>query len=333
MHVKGRAAPSPWNEEVYHAARGCQAASLSEAASCWRGLFWVCQGESKKTAGFLAHETRTQSDQRQLSSAACMLLCLLKHGGLIAGLAQPHAIDDAHPDICQGSYSHTVGLALCTLTPIIVPCPDFLQRRLPSELVQSVAQGLQAREAFVRFGKIATLKRHRSGSGQGLDTVGISVAGAIIAPFGQQTRSQAFACPRQRTPDRLVVMGQKKGADLLVVASNILDHHQQLVDQREHQARLSTDDDCAGDQLGAVQLLDDLAGSSRRVGMLGQAQGGGDLFHRSALSSLERRIGLQKHECRVLVQLGEQGKRGRIVLLEASRQLVYQASLRLDQRT
>src|SRR6266487_7127066 len=121
MQEKGRVMPSSWHEGVYHAASGCQAASLSLTASRLRGFFGACQGESKKTAGVLAQETRAQHDQRQLSSPACMLLlCLLKHGGLRAGPPLPHAVDDPHPDVCQGSHRHTVGFALSAFASIIV---------------------------------------------------------------------------------------------------------------------------------------------------------------------------------------------------------------------
>ena len=128
-------------------------------------------------------------------------------------------------------------------------------------------------------------------------------------------------------------MSQKKGADRLIVAGNLLDHHQQLLDQREHQARLGTHDDRAGDQLGTVQLLEDLGGHLRsgwyacplrNVAVM--------LFQRSGLRGLGRGIRLQKHEGGALLQLGKQVQGRRIVLLEASRQLVHQARLRLDQR-
>src|SRR5713101_8711270 len=124
-----------------------------------------------------------------------------KGRGLIAGLVHPHAIDDAHPDVGQGTDRHTVGLAFCPFALVIGQRPGFLPRRLPGELVQGVAQRLHARKAFVRFGVIAAFKRHGRRSGQGLDTAGIGIAAAILAPFGQQTGSQALARSRQRPPD------------------------------------------------------------------------------------------------------------------------------------
>ncbi len=138
-----------------------------------------------------------------------------KRRSLIAGVTHPHAIDDAHPDVGQGADRHTVGLALYPFALVIVPRPRFFHRRLPGELVQVVAQRLQARKAFVRLGVIAALERHGGGPGQGLDTIGIGVTGSIIAPFGKPPWSQALACTRQRTPELMVWMRQKKGADLL----------------------------------------------------------------------------------------------------------------------
>lgn len=84
-----------------------------------------------------------------------------KRRGLIAGLVLPHPIDDSHPDVGQGSDRHTVGLALCAFPLIIGQRPSLFQGGLPGELVQGIAQRLQAGEAFVGLGKIAALERHR----------------------------------------------------------------------------------------------------------------------------------------------------------------------------
>ena len=258
-------------------------------------------------------------------------LSSFKGRALIGASSLPHAIDDAHPNVCQSSQCHTMGFAFRAFALIGVTGPGFLHRRLPGELVQMVAQGFQASKAFVRFGIIATLERDGSRSGQRLDAIGSGIAAAIFTPFGQQTRREALACPRQRTPDRLVIMGQKKGVDLLIVASNVLDEHQQLFDQREHQPRLGTHDDLAGNQLGAVQFLKDLGSHLHGVGMLADMQAGGDLFQRSGLRGGWGRVGLQEDQAGVLMQLGKQLQGRRIVLLEAGRQLVDQPRLRLDQ--
>ena len=254
-----------------------------------------------------------------------------KRGGLRAGLVHPHAIDDAHPDVGQGADRHTMGLAFGTFAPIIVQCPAFLPCRLPGKLVQGVAQRFHAGEAFVRFSVIAALERDWCGPGQRLDTAGIRGATAILAPFGKPPRGQALAGTRQRTPELVVLLRQKKGADLLLVGGDIRDDHQQLLDQREHQVLLGAHDDLLGDQLGAMQLLKDLGGSPPRVGMLARAQRRADLCKRGCLSRLGRGVRLQKHEGAALLQLGKQVQSGRVVLLEAGGQLVDQALLRLDQ--
>src|SRR5437660_12101039 len=72
------------HEPVYHATRGCQAASLSLTAARLRGLLWACPVESQKNAGFLARVGRDQHDLEPLSGFGCMLLLrLLKGGGII----------------------------------------------------------------------------------------------------------------------------------------------------------------------------------------------------------------------------------------------------------
>src|SRR5436309_2289212 len=141
LSVKARALLSSWHEGIYLAARSWQAASLSLTAFGLRGQKKVCQGESKKTAGFLAQEIRWQPHHWPLSGTASMLLlCLLKDGALIAGSILPQAIDDTHPDVGQGADRRTMGLALGAFALIIVPCPGFLSRRLPGKLVESGAQ-------------------------------------------------------------------------------------------------------------------------------------------------------------------------------------------------
>jgi hypothetical protein len=69
-----------------------------------------------------------------------------------------------------------------------------------------------------------------------------------------------------------------------------------------------------------------------RVGVLASAQGGRDLLHRGGLCGLRGGIGLQKQQGGPLLHLGKQLQGRRVVLLEAGRQLVHQARLRLDQR-
>src|SRR5438067_4733043 len=88
------------HEPVYHAAHGCQAAALSLTASRLCGLFWACQVENTKTAGFFVCLKCLSPDDRFLSGSLSMVvLCSLKGRRLIAFVLNPHGVDDAHPDV------------------------------------------------------------------------------------------------------------------------------------------------------------------------------------------------------------------------------------------
>src|SRR2546428_13706165 len=93
---------------VYHAARCCQAASLTLTASCLRGLAKICSVESKKTAGFFAAQRpahRCPVVRTELGDSARMvLLGRLKDGGLITGVVDPQRKDDPDPYI--GKRTH-----------------------------------------------------------------------------------------------------------------------------------------------------------------------------------------------------------------------------------
>src|SRR5579884_2887780 len=172
---------STWHEPVYHAAHGCQAASLSLTASRLRGLFWACQVESQKTAGFLAHQERLPCHQRHLSRSGRMLvLCVLKDGPLIATATHPDRKDDPDPHIGQGSHGYRMAFAFCSLALIILPGPWFTLRRLPGELMQGIAQRFDTAQATMRFGVHPALKEHRGGATQGLQTAGILIAPSVI---------------------------------------------------------------------------------------------------------------------------------------------------------
>src|ERR1700676_3074765 len=117
------------HEPVYHAAQGCQAASLSLTALSLRGLFWACQVESQKNGGFLAHVESDQHDQRLLSSSARMLLlCLLKGRRLITLSMGPHCKDDPDPYVRKRSYSDSVTFTRRSFALIIVLGPSFTLR-------------------------------------------------------------------------------------------------------------------------------------------------------------------------------------------------------------
>jgi hypothetical protein len=227
------------HEPVDHTAHSGQAAALSQMAAGLRGLFWACQGESQKNAGFLACLEWMQCHQKPLSRSARMLpLSLLKGGRLIALMMDPHGENDPDPYIGKRSDSHRMAFTLCSLALVIVSGPRFTLRGLPSELMQSIAQGFDTRYPTMRFGVCPALKQHGRGSSQSLQEAFILVAASIIADFGKPPRGQTLAGTRQALKDRMVLMGQKKGVTLLVILSNLLEQRQQLTHQHQHQPRL-----------------------------------------------------------------------------------------------
>jgi hypothetical protein len=233
LKVRERAMPSTRYEGVYHAASGCQAASLPLTAARLRGLKWTYRVESKKTAGFFARLEMKKPDQQLLGRWACMLLlCGLKGDRLIAAVMDPHGKDDPDPHIGQGSHGYRMAFAFRPFALVIQHGPRLALRGLPSKLVQRIAQRFNAAQTPMRLGVHPALKQHGRGSPQRLQTACILVALAIIADFCQQSWSQASACTRQARKELMVLMGQKKGGNLLAILSNLLDQWQQLTHQR-----------------------------------------------------------------------------------------------------
>src|SRR5689334_896193 len=163
--------PSPRYEGVYHAAYGCQAASLPLTAVSLRGLKWTYRVESKKTAGVFARLAMKHPEQLQLGRSTCMLLlCGLKGDGLIATVMDPHGKDDPDPHIGQCSHGYGMAFPFCALALVIVSGPRFTLRGLPGELLQGIAQRFDAAQSPMRFGVYPALKQHRRGSLQRLQT-------------------------------------------------------------------------------------------------------------------------------------------------------------------
>jgi hypothetical protein len=323
------------HEAVYHAARCCQAAALSLTASRLRGRKQACSLESQKTAGFLAAQGCagvTPVPRKELCGEPGMsLLCRLKGRSVIAGMVEPHRVEDAHPPIGQGSHRHGVAFAFCSLALIVGQGPGFFQGRLPGELIEGIAQGLQAGIACMRFGVIAALEGDRSRSSQGLQASRISIAAAIVADGGQQPWCQSLAGPGQTAEDLVVFMAQKKARDLLVILSNLLHQRQELAHQGQHQTRFGAGGDRISSQLGLVQSLDNMLCRLRGIAMVHFLEHRCNLGLRSGLGCLGSGIGLQEDQRRALVQLGEQGECRWVVRFEAGGQLVDQARLTLDQ--
>jgi len=323
---------STGHDPVYHAAHARQAASLSLTGARLRGLFWACPIESPKNAGVLALVERDQREQGLLSRWACMLLLsMLKGHGFIAGPLDPHGKDDPHPHVSQRTDRNGVAFAFCAFAVIIVSGPWFTLRRLPSELMQGIPQGFDTAQPSMGFGVDPALIQHGRGSTQRLQEAFILVALSIIPDFWKPPRSQALACTWQALKDLMVLMGQKKGGNLLVVLSNLCKEWQQLTHQSQHQARFGPGDDGIGLQMLLLQALNDLGGDSQGIGMTCFLEDLRDLVCRGALGGLRSGIGLQKHQGGVLLDLREQLQRDGIVGFEASRELIHQTSLGLDQ--
>ena len=167
--------------------------------------------------GVLALVERDQHELGSLSCSACMLLLrVLKGGHLVALVMHPHGEYDPDPHISKRSNRDAMAFAFSTFALVIGAGPRFTVCRLPGELMQGIAQRLHTAHAPMRFGIHPALKEDRRGSSQRLQAAGILVARAIIADFGQQSRSQAFACTRQACTELVILMLQKKGVDLLV---------------------------------------------------------------------------------------------------------------------
>src|SRR5437588_4752569 len=102
--MRGEEMFSTRHGEVYHAAHGCQAASLPLTAVRLRGQKKACQVESEKTARVFAAQSAdgaTSLPGLQLRGTFGMqALSLLKCCRLIRAMVEPHRVDDTYPDIC-----------------------------------------------------------------------------------------------------------------------------------------------------------------------------------------------------------------------------------------
>ena len=324
---------STWHEPVYHAAHACQAAALSLTAARLRGQNKACQVASKKTAGVFVHVPRLPRKPRHLRCSTRMLvLCSLKDGCFIAAVLGPHGKDDPDPHIGKSSHRHRMALAFSSFALIVVSGPRFTVCGLPGKLVQGIAQRFDAAQASMRFGVHPTLKQHGRGSPQRLQTAGILVARAIISDFGKPPWSQAFACTWQARKELVVLMGQKKGANLLVILPDLLEQWQQLTHQHQHQTRFGAGGDSIGPQVRLLQPLDNLGGDRDRMGMFGSSKHLGDLFSRSGHRRLWRGVGLQEQQRTLLLQFSKQLQGHRVVGYASGSELIDQPCLHLDQR-
>src|SRR3989442_8167366 len=240
------------------------------------------------------------------SSTRMLLLCSLKDGALIAAVIHPHGEDDPDLQVRQRPNSYRVALALRSFALIVVSRPCLTLGALPGELVQSIAQGFDAPQAAMRFGVRPALKQHGRGPTQSLQTAGVPVAASIFTDFCQQSRSQTLACPRQTLKNLMVLMAQKKGVNLLVILSNLLDQRQQLTHQHQHQPRFRAGGHSISLQMGLMQLLENRSCTKFRIGMLGLSKHLLDLCLRSGHRRLWGGIGLQEPQGTLLLQFPKQ---------------------------
>src|SRR5436305_15068525 len=162
--------------------------------------------------------------------------------------------------------------------------------------MKCVTQGFHAAHSPMRFGVHPALIEHRRGSSQSLQEAFLLVAGAIIPDFCQQSWSQSLSCTRQALKNRMVLMGQKKGVDLLGVLSNLLDKWHQLTYQHQHQARFGPRDHGIGLQMELMHPLENLERDWMRMRLLGLFEHVLDLFQRGTHRLLWSGIGLQEQQ-------------------------------------
>jgi hypothetical protein len=125
------------HKAVYHAALGCQAASLSLTSQCLRGVKEACPIERQKTGCCFASEMEQRLMWRGESwvcrSVRMEALSCFKGGALVGFLLAPHGKEHAHPHICQRANGHTVAFPLLPFAFIVVLGPRFLLRTRPAQ--------------------------------------------------------------------------------------------------------------------------------------------------------------------------------------------------------
>jgi len=121
-------------------------------------------------------------------SAGVGVLCRQEGGGGILVPLAPYCEDDAHPHVGQGAHGHAMTLAFTPLAPVIGRRPRFLEGGLPGELIQHIAEGLDAGVAAMRLGVVAAGLGQRRRAGQGLHTRRAPIPLPVVAPSCQEPR-------------------------------------------------------------------------------------------------------------------------------------------------
>ena len=264
-------------------------------------------------------------------SAGVLQLSSFKSCRLITLSMDPHRKNDPDPHIRQCPYSDGMAFPLRSLALIVVLRPRFTLSALPRKMMQGVAQRFDAPQPAMRFGVHATLIEDRRGPSQRLQTTCIKVSFPIISNLSQQAWSQAFARTWQARKDGVILMGQKKGVDLLVIVGDLLNQGQQLADQGQQQARFCPHRGSSGLQLRLRELLNHGECRRRCLRMSALFEQGPDLINRCSSCLLWGGIGLQENQRAFLLHLPKQLQRHGIIRFQASRDLIDQACLHLDQ--
>lgn len=203
--------PNQWSastehEEVYHAAHGCQAASLPLTVVRLRGQKQACPVESEKTKGFFAAPKMLSFFQWMSScsssSTSVLLLGGFKGRRLIRLRLLPHGMDHTDPHIGEGPHGHAMTFPFLALALIVLQGPRLRLGRLPGKLVQRVAQRFYTRVAPMNSGVGSALEDHRRRASQRLQFRSIGVALPIIPNFCQQpsrpfTKKSELACCKE----------------------------------------------------------------------------------------------------------------------------------------
>ena len=252
---------------------------------------------------------------------------LFKGRGLIGLLGLPDGVENARPDIGQGSHRDGMALAFSPLALVILLGPGFLERTLPGKLLQGIAPGLDAAQPSMGFLVRPALEEDWRGARKGLKAAGALVARAVITHFGEHARRETGARSWQSLEELVVLMHQKKALNLLIIVSNLLHQGFQLVEQRHHQPRFGASRHRVRLQARLLELCSHLLGGQLGSGIPGLFQQGRQIFHRGRASCLQGGIGPQKFQCRGLLQFAEQFQSDGVVGFETSRELVDQAGL------
>ena len=197
--------PRREHEQVYHAASGGLAASLSLTARRLHDVVKACSGKGKKTGRF--------ASQQALWLRCAWGMGLLGHGKdrrIIAGVGSPHAIDNAQPHIGKRTQRHRMTLAFRPFALLVLVGPGFLLSTRAGKLIERVAQRLEAGMPTMSLAIVPTLVEYWCSPCQ-CGKLGTSrVAGRVIAQFGKPPRRQPLSRSRKALKDLAVSMRQKK---------------------------------------------------------------------------------------------------------------------------